>query len=330
MYAICIIRYTYLNSFWATCNNWRWMLTLRWWVWERRTLVQISSDDIFCRLKVADTHFYYITYCFFRFRGGAVPSIWSRVLDPLNTVRGLPRVLLSILFWTWVTVLESILWILLLDTGVRFESPVSFFPVLGLGTKPVHPGSGHWCAALVRSVQLSALGVFWRDQFCAQSLRRLTTVLYQWVAQSRNLGRADGRSKTKHCARLLLEPTHETGSDQKLRKSSDGHRRIRGPAPFQILSFLFLESCLRFFGLNQCCTQSRPTLNHCDVPVSGPVAKLGRSGWSIPEGNIQQTRSTWSHARNRFWSEAEGFWRAPSCRSAGTFLTSIFSLSLSL
>ena len=50
---------------------------LRWWVWERKTLEQISSDDISYRLKVAGTHF------LFSFGHGAGS-----------------RVLLNFLFWT--------------------------------------------------------------------------------------------------------------------------------------------------------------------------------------------------------------------------------------
>ena len=57
------------------------MLTLRWWVWERKTLVQISSDDISCRLKVAGTQFKNcLTSCIFQVSASsrAVPSIRFR------------------------------------------------------------------------------------------------------------------------------------------------------------------------------------------------------------------------------------------------------------
>ena len=46
--------------FLATCKLWRWLQNLRWWVRERRTLEQISFDDISCRLKVAGTQSWFL------------------------------------------------------------------------------------------------------------------------------------------------------------------------------------------------------------------------------------------------------------------------------
>ena len=83
LFASHIIRYPNFHSILATCNNWRWMQNMRWWVWERKTLEQISSDDIYYRLKVAGTHFSILSTSCFWTRHGSLPScptscFWTR------------------------------------------------------------------------------------------------------------------------------------------------------------------------------------------------------------------------------------------------------------
>ena len=60
LFASRIIGYLNFDFFSATCKLWRWMINLRWWVWERKTLEQISFDDISCRLKVVGIHSWFL------------------------------------------------------------------------------------------------------------------------------------------------------------------------------------------------------------------------------------------------------------------------------
>ena len=71
---------------------------LRWWVWERKTLEQISSDDISYRLKVAGTHF------LFSFGHGAGSTPVLSYISYSGYEMGLPRVRLSTSCFYWFLV----------------------------------------------------------------------------------------------------------------------------------------------------------------------------------------------------------------------------------